>query len=194
MLPTFTCAGRNRHIVDALGDRFSAPSRTHSAGGIDEQARETAERAGRATATPAVAPEAGWPAWPAVARQAGRFAARAQADDLAHAAGTKPLSSTFGSRRPLSLDGAPILFSARVEGRQAAGLPVDLLPHPPGQRFEWLDFDAAALVTPGSGHGAIHQEGGFRVRGLRVENERAKALGKDLRPPSVHEQGRIPRR
>src|SRR5438132_8350748 len=89
---------------------FRSRVRTHSAGGIDEQARETAERAGRATATPAVAPEAGWPAWPAVARQAGRFAARAQADDLAHAAGTKPLSSTFGSRRPLSLDGAPILF------------------------------------------------------------------------------------
>src|SRR5438132_2219310 len=89
---------------------FRSRVRTHSAGGIDEQARETAERAGRATATPAVAPEAGWPAWPAVARQTGRFAARAQADDLAHAAGTKPLSSTFGSRRLLSYWGAPILF------------------------------------------------------------------------------------
>src|SRR5205807_1320007 len=95
---------------------------------------------------------------------------------------------------PPQLLGAPILFSIRVEGRQAAGLRIDLLPHPPGQRFEGLELDAAALVTPGSGYGAIHQEGGFRVRGLGVENERAKALGKDLRPPSVHEQGRIPRR
>src|SRR5207302_8765273 len=59
---------------------------------IDEQAREEAGRAGRATATAAMAPEAGWPARPAVARQAGQ-SARAQADHVADAARTGPLGS-----------------------------------------------------------------------------------------------------
>src|SRR5205807_7112519 len=92
---------------------FRSRVRTHSAGGIDEQAREAAERAGRATATPAMAPETGWPAWSAMAEQAGRFAARAQADHLAHAAGTKPLSSTFESRRLLSYRGRRFFFNPR---------------------------------------------------------------------------------
>src|SRR5256885_14274536 len=58
----------------------------------DEQARKEAGRAGRATATAAMAPEAGWPAWHPVARQAGQ-SARAQADHLADAARTGPLGS-----------------------------------------------------------------------------------------------------
>src|SRR5438128_8206662 len=61
-------------------------------GGIDEQAREAARRPGRATATPAVAWETGWPARPAVARQAGQ-PARAEAEPVADAAWTEPLTS-----------------------------------------------------------------------------------------------------
>src|ERR1700694_60324 len=56
-----------------------------------EQAREEDGRAGRATATRSGIPaEAGWPAWPAVACQAG-VSARAQADHVADAARTGPL-------------------------------------------------------------------------------------------------------
>src|SRR3984893_18469136 len=68
----------------------------------DEQAREEARRAGRATANATVAPEAGRPAWPAVARQAGQ-SARAQADHLADAARTeRPLTANVRQK-----DGAP---------------------------------------------------------------------------------------
>ncbi len=98
-------------VAEAPADRerrrsARAISWTHSAAGtgpanrtyirqeaIDEQAREASRRAGRATATPAVAWEAGWPAWPAVARQAGRTAP-AEADHVADAARTGPLGST----------------------------------------------------------------------------------------------------
>src|ERR1700736_5309278 len=99
MLPTAESEGPNRHIVDALGDRKRPRVRTYSAGGIDEQAREAARRAGRATANPAMASEAGWPAWAAVAEQAGRATARAQAEHLAHAAGTDSLVRPSKSRR-----------------------------------------------------------------------------------------------
>src|ERR1700686_4344115 len=78
------------------------------AGGIDEQAREEARRSGRATATSAVAEQAGWrPAWPAVAEQAGQ-SARAQADHLADAARTGPL-------------GRPRRISARRSGKARVG-------------------------------------------------------------------------
>src|SRR2546429_5387807 len=74
---------------------------------IDEQAREEARRAGRATATATVAAEAGWPAWHAVAGQA-RQSARAEADDLADAARTGPLGSDIDKKTaPHRLDGAP---------------------------------------------------------------------------------------
>src|SRR5438067_3022284 len=83
-----------------LGGQWAGQAELISVGGIDEQAREAARRAGRATATPAVAWEAGWPARSAVARQAGQ-SARAQAEHLADAARTEPLRlSTLGSRRP----------------------------------------------------------------------------------------------
>src|SRR6266851_8089304 len=82
----------------------------YPSGGIDEQAREEERRTGRATANAAVAEQAGRrPAWPAVAEQAGQ-PARAQADHLADAARTEPLSSIFRHER------APVWKGARVSG------------------------------------------------------------------------------
>src|SRR2546423_11644102 len=91
-----------------LGGQRAGQAELISVGGIDEQAREAARRAGRATATPAMAWEAGWPARSAVAWQAGQ-SARAQAEHLADAARTEPLrlnlnkSALRASGRRLSL-------------------------------------------------------------------------------------------
>src|SRR5260370_19798338 len=93
----------------------------YPSGGIDEQAREEERRTGRATANAAVAEQAGRrPAWPAVAEQAGQ-PARAQADNLADAARTRPLSSTLDKWRSILLMGRRCI-SANEKMPPATGL------------------------------------------------------------------------
>src|SRR5437016_3337975 len=117
-------AAAHRHIVDALGNPTlprgggkceGSRAEFIPVGGIDEQAREAARRSGRATATPAVAWETGWPARPAVARQAGQ-PARAEANHVADAAWTEPLTSELRSSGAPSDGGAPPYFLALGPG------------------------------------------------------------------------------
>src|SRR6184192_2853660 len=98
------------HIVDALGKPEKADRAEFiPVGGIDEQAREAARRPGRATATPAVAWETGPPARPAMARQAGQ-PARTEAEPVADAAWTEPLTSDLTTSAPRHMTGRRFFF------------------------------------------------------------------------------------
>src|SRR5689334_10868771 len=60
------------------------------------------------------------------------------------------------------------------------------------QALEGLDGDAAAVVAPGAGDGAVDEEGRYRLGHLRVEHARAVALGEDVGAAGVDEQHRVP--
>ncbi len=174
-----------------------------------EQAREEARRAGRATATrSAMAAEAGWwPAWPAVACQAGR-SARAQADHVADAARTEPLNATTfdKKRRPIASTGRcsisespqPTLAQRRrellVEGREPFRFILDLAASGLCQRLKRIELDPPSLIAPGFGNGTIDEEARHRVRRPGIEDERPISLRQNLGAPGVDEQRRIPGR
>ena len=81
-----------------------------------------------------------------------------------------------------------------MERRQPLGLILDLSARGFWKRLEWLDLDAASLITPGAGDSAIDQEGWHRMRRLGVEDEGPVRLRQDLGAPGVDQQRRIPRR
>src|SRR5947208_10018406 len=67
-----------------------------------------------------------------------------------------------------------------VERAQPFGLVVELDPNHPREPFERLDPDPSSFEAPRSGDLAVHEEGGNRVRGLRVEDTRTVMFGEDL--------------
>src|SRR5437762_11507111 len=87
-----------------------------------------------------------------------------------------------------------ISVAALVEHAEPFGFVVERDPNRPRQPIEGLDADASFLDAPRAGDLPIHEEGGNRVRGFRVEDTRTVPFRGDLRRSFVDEQGGVPGR
>ena len=85
-----------------------------------------------------------------------------------------------------------------VKAHQLLGLVAHLALHRGRETLERLEGSTspsfAALDLPFAGNRPVDQERRRRVRCLRVEDERAEPLRKDLRPAGVNEERRVPGR